>query len=377
MTDAAAWLGARERFGIRLGLERMEALCAALGSPERSLRAVHVVGTNGKSTTTRTVEALLADEGLRVGAYTSPHVTGWAERVRVDGAEADLDAAIERIVPAVEATEAALGDRVTQFEALTAAALVAFADAGLDAVSVEAGLGGRYDATAVLGAPVVVLTNVGLEHRDLLGDTREAIAAEKLAVLRPGATAVLGEPEWEDLARANGAARVLVEPGGALALARAAAGALLGRPVRSDRSEPVRPPGRLERIADDPLELWDGAHNPDGVAWLVRHLEPGPRVVLASILADKDVEAMLDRLAPVAPVLVATTSSSPRALPASDLADRARALGAFEAVEAVDGPLVARERARALARDRGWPLLVAGSLYLLLDLATVRVPCAR
>src|SRR6187401_1603488 len=200
-----AWLEAlspwpRDGFG----LDRMRALLSALGDPQAGLPAVHVVGTNGKSTTTRMVEELLRDAGLHVGAYLSPHVRSWAERVRVDGAEPDLETALAAVRPAAERFAA------TQFEALTAAAFVAFREAEVEAAVVEAGLGGRHDATNVLDETrVVVLTNVSLEHTDVLGSTREAIAAEKLAVVHPGCTVVLGEPEWDALARSRGAALVL------------------------------------------------------------------------------------------------------------------------------------------------------------------------
>src|SRR5205085_5604030 len=159
---------------------------------------------------------LLARAGLTVGAYLSPHVRTWSERIRVRGEEADFEAAIERVRAAAERV------RATQFELLTAAALAEFAAAGVDVAVVEAGLGGRHDATNVLRSPVQVLTNVALEHTDVLGATREAIAAEELAVVQPGATVVLGEPEWEPLASANGAARVIVETGGNRALGGAA-----------------------------------------------------------------------------------------------------------------------------------------------------------
>ena len=160
------------------GLDRIKALLAALGEPQLRYPSVHVVGTNGKSTVTRTIEELLRQFGLAVGAYLSPHVRGWSERIRVRGDEADFDAAIERVRPAAEKIGA------TQFELLSAAALAAFAAAEVDVAVVEAGLGGRYDATNVLRSPVQVLTNVSLEHTDVLGTTREAIAAEKLARYR-------------------------------------------------------------------------------------------------------------------------------------------------------------------------------------------------
>jgi len=354
-----AWLEAlspwpRDGFG----LDRMRALLEALGDPQAGLPAVHVVGTNGKSTTTRKVEELLRASGLRVGGYLSPHVRSWAERIRVDGAEADLEEALAGVRPAAERLEA------TQFEALTAAAFVAFRAAGVEAAAVEAGLGGRHDATNVLDQTrVVVLTNVSLEHTDVLGSTRDAIAAEKLAVIHPGCAVVLGEPEWEPLARAAGAGDVVVETGGSTALAVAAASAFLGSPVDASTAVGIALPGRLERR---PGEIRDGAHNPDGVRWLVEHLPADDYTVMASILADKDVDAMLAALAAAGRRFVACRSSNPRSLPAEDLAGRAR--NRFEVVEARDDPRDALE----LAHSLGKPVLVTGSLYLLADLEAGR-----
>ena len=162
----------------------MQSLLRELGEPQERFPAIHVVGTNGKSTTTRLTEALLLASGLSVGAYLSPHVAGWSERIRVGGEDADFEAAVAAVRPAAEALGA------TQFEALTAAALLAFAEAEADVAVVEAGLGGRHDATNVLHTRVVVLTNVALDHTDVLGETREAIAAEKLAVVSSGANEV-------------------------------------------------------------------------------------------------------------------------------------------------------------------------------------------
>ena len=204
MPSASDWLESLSPWPEEFGLGRMHALLAELGEPQRAFRAIHVVGTNGKSTATRRAAAFLLREGLSVGAYTSPHVAGWSERIQVDGEDADLEQALERIRPVAERAGA------TQFEVLTAAALAEFAAAGVEAAVVEAGLGGRLDATNVLEAEVVALTNVALDHTDVLGETREAIAEEKLAVVAPGSTVVLGEPEWESRARARGAGRVVV-----------------------------------------------------------------------------------------------------------------------------------------------------------------------
>ena len=337
----------------------MRALLAALDHPERAYPAVHVVGTNGKSTTTRMIEALLGDEGLRVGAYVSPHVARWAERIRVNGVEADFERAIARVREEGARLEA------TQFETLTAAALLAFADAHVDVAVVEAGLGGRHDATNVLDTRVVVLTNVALDHMDVLGETREEIAAEKLAVVQPGVTVVLSEPEWEPLARSEGAGRVEVVARSSLALAVAAAQAFLGREVDPHAAEGVALPGRLERRGESPLELWDGAHNMAGLGWLLARLRSRSYVVVTSILEDKRPELMLRALSVLGDTLVATMSSSGRALPADELARRAQPH--FSRVEAVADPVAAVERGRALAGTEG-ALLVTGSLYLLADL---------
>ena len=336
------------------GLERMTALLAELGQPQADLPAVHVVGTNGKSTTTRMVEELLRASGVPTGAYLSPHVRSWSERIRVAGAEVDLEPVLGIVRPPAERL------RATQFEVLTGAALVAFREAEVEAAVLEAGLGGRHDATNVLdGTRVVVLTNVALEHTDVLGSTREEIAAEKLAVTRPGCTVVLGEPEWEPAARAAGADTVLVAEGGTEVLALEAAQAFLGRDIDPFAIDGVSLPGRLERR---PGEIRDGAHNPAGVRWLVERLPRDDYTVMASILSDKDADDMLSALAALGERFVACRSSNARALPADELAERARRW--FQRVEARDDP----RDALALAHSLGEPVLVTGSLYLLADL---------
>ena len=338
------------------GLDRMRELLAELDDPQRRFPAVHVVGTNGKSTTTRLAESLLASSGLAVGAYFSPHVHGWSERIRIGGEEADF----ERVIAAVRPPAERLG--ATQFEVLTAAALNAFADAAVDVAVVEAGLGGRHDATNVLETRVVVLTNVALEHTDVLGDTREAIAAEKLAVVRPGCVVVLAEQEWEEIARENGAARVDVTARSNLALAIAAAEAFLAAPVDPSAAEEVGLPGRLEHRSEEPLEIWDGAHNLAGVGYLLPRLPDREFVVVASILRDKRPELMLEALSVVGRTLVATQSANERTVPAAELAGLARAF--FERVEVEPDPRAARE----LALGLGDAVLVTGSLYLLSEL---------
>jgi dihydrofolate synthase/folylpolyglutamate synthase len=359
MRSQAKWIESLSPWPDEFGLERMQTLLTRIGDPQHAYPAIHVVGTNGKSTTARMTEELLAADGLKVGAYLSPHVAGWSERIRVGGAEADFEHVISRVRPAAEAIDA------TQFEVLTAAALAEFADAGVDVAVVEAGLGGRLDATNVLDSRVVVLTNVALEHTDVLGTTREAIAAEKLAVVRTGSTVVLGEREWEQLAYDSGAERVVAIPARNVALAVAAAQEFLGRPVDAGPAQHVQLPGRLERRAEAPLEIWDGAHNLAGVGHVLARLPARRYVIVASILADKDVDGMLAALAALGDTFIATQSSSGRAVAASELARHARAR--FASVEALDDPAAAVVRARQLAGREG-AVLVTGSLYLLADL---------
>jgi dihydrofolate synthase/folylpolyglutamate synthase len=360
------WLESLSPWPEEFGVGRMRELLRRLGSPERSFEAIHVVGTNGKTTTARSAEALLLAEGVRTGVYTSPHVLTWGERIRVDGEEADVEAALGRVRAEAEAVGA------TQFEALTAAAFAELAAVGVQAAVVEAGLGGRHDATNVLEAPVVVLTNVALEHTEVLGSTREEIAAEKLAVVSQGAQVVLGEPEWEGAARDAGAGGVTVVAGSSGALAHAAVESFLGRTVDPGPLEAVHVPGRLERVGEAPLEIWDGAHNLAGVGYLLTRVPRADWVVVAAILADKDAAGMLAALSALGETLVATASSNPRTLPAAQLASLGRRF--FGSVEVVPEPAQALARGRELAGADG-ALLVTGSLYLLVDLASVRGSC--
>ena len=343
MPSGADWVASLDPWPEEFGLWRMRMLLDALGNPHRRYPSIHVVGTNGKSTATRTIEAHLQATGLNVGAYLSPHVRGWSERIRIGGGEADFECAIDRV------REAAAAVGATQFEVLTAAGFAEFAAGDVDAAVVEAGLGGRHDATNVIAAPVVLLTNVGLDHVEVLGQTRAEIAREKLAVAVPDSIVVLPDAEFAELVPGR---QIIV--GGA----REAAGAFLDAEVDGDVT--VELPGRLERRSDS--EIWDGGHNPDGLDWALPRLPAGSYTVVASILRDKDVDGMLERLARAGGRLIATASSNPRALPVAELA--ARAARWFPQVEAVDDPIAAVELAR-----QDPPVLVTGSLYLLSDLS--------
>jgi dihydrofolate synthase/folylpolyglutamate synthase len=349
-TSAVDWLDAMSpwpRGGF--GLERMRALLAELGDPQDAYPAIHVVGTNGKSTATVTIEQLLLSDGLSVGSTISPHVAGWSERIRIDGAEADFEAAVALVRPAAERLQA------TQFEIVTAAALTAFREAGVDVAVVEAASEER-DATNVLRTRVVLLTSVELDHTDVLGDTIEEIAREKLAVVPDDAVVVLPDDAFEYLVRGRE-----LRFGGA----REAAEAFVGHPIAADPQ--VSLPGRLELREG---EIRDGAHNPDGARYLVERLcgsEPqGTKLaytLVVSILGDKNADEMLRVFRRVGSRVVATRSSSHRSLPADELATLARVH--FDHVEVVEDPIEALARAHEL----GEPVLVTGSLYVLGDIA--------
>jgi dihydrofolate synthase / folylpolyglutamate synthase len=380
----------RELFGMRFGLERMRRLLTALDSPQQAFRSIHVVGTNGKSSTTRFAAAMLEAHGVRAGAYLSPHLESFAERVRLGDEDLDPDAfgaAVGRVADAALKVEHGLeeGDLVTQFELLTAAAFVAFRDAGVEVAVVEAGLGGRWDATNVLGAPVVILTSVGLEHTRWLGPTVTDIAREKLAVVYPPPptrTLVYGRLPAEalDVVREVDARRVGVTVPLGLdiagyqranaALARQAVKELLGEVDEQkilDAAERVVVPGRFQVVSGDPLTIVDGAHNPAGMEALVEALPRHDLVACVSILDDKDAAAMLRPLLANCRAAVFTASSNPRALPPATLASLAGQLG-FEGETAIErDPRRALECARQLA-DRSSVVIATGSIYLVADL---------
>ncbi|HVF78117.1 MAG TPA: cyanophycin synthetase [Solirubrobacteraceae bacterium] len=407
--EAERWLLSLELFGMRFGLDRMRRLMTALDSPNEGFAAIHVVGTNGKSSTVRMIAALLHHHGVRTGAYLSPHLVSFTERIRVgadDVSHEQFAAAVGRARRAAELVDRTLDedDRVTQFEALTAAAYALLAAAPVDVAVIEAGLGGRWDATNVIGAQVAVLTNIGLEHTRWLGPTVRDIAREKLAVVSPGSTLVLGpdlhpDAEHEALvvAEREGATivRAPAEPPAVLgdglrargafqrrnfAVACAAARAHLGHldddAVRAAAGSTVVP-GRFDVVRggdDSPEVVLDGAHNPGGIEALVETL-PGflagrPLVAVLSVLDDKDAAAMLGALLPLCAGAVFTANANPRALSPATL----DSLAGQVAGEGWDGSTRVEpdpHRAVALAEQLAGAdgvVLATGSIYLVADL---------
>lgn len=407
--EALAKLDARARFGMKPGLETIRGMLATLGNPERGLRVVHVAGSNGKGSCCALMAAALQAAGHRTGLYTSPHLVRFHERIRVDGRDLtgdELARAMTRIAPALEAFPEA-----TYFEVATALAFQHFADAGVDVVVLETGLGGRLDATNVVERPLATLiTNISLEHTDVLGSTEAAIAGEKAGIVKPGAPLVTGASgEALDVIRAVAAERgaplrVLgdafvaitgrrVETGQTLevdglrdygeveipflgahqlenaALALATLDALdaagLAVPVEAVRRgfPRARWLGRLQRIPGKPTLLLDGAHNPAGMRTLVAFLaeEKLKPVAVFGALADKDWLQMAETLAPYLRDAIVTRVPSPRALDPQEAARAFSMMGLFGM--AVDDPGHALRTAENIAGEDGL-VLVTGSLYL-------------
>jgi dihydrofolate synthase/folylpolyglutamate synthase len=392
--DAEDYLLGLELFGMRFGLDRMHKLMTVLGMPQRRFASIHVVGSNGKSSTVRMIAAILERHGLRTGSYTSPHLRSFAERIEVGErpiSEPAFAAAVARAAHAAELVNRTLpeGDEVTQFEALTAAAYHALASSGVEVAVIEAGLGGRYDATNVIPSKVQVLTTVGLEHTRWLGPTVEDIAREKLDVVRDHGVLVTGPlaPEaravalevaalrharhvevaeaWDGPLRAAGTFQRMN-----FAVAAAACDAFLEalRPEaveRAARETVIR--GRLEKVADDPLTLIDSAHNPEGVRALAAALEGQRFTGVVSILEDKDAAEMLKSLLPLFERVIFTRCANPRALSPATLESLSTQLGG-PASERVPEPKRALEQARLY----GSPVLATGSIYLVADLVSER-----
>jgi dihydrofolate synthase/folylpolyglutamate synthase len=405
--DPQAYLDSLEPVGWKLGLERMHRLSTALGLPQHRFASIHVVGTNGKSSVTRMTAALLEAHGVSAGACVSPHALRWSERVLVRGEEigaAEFEAAVERAAQAAETVNRSLeqGEAVTQFELATAAAFVAFAAARVQAAVIEAGLGGRLDATNTIPSRVTVLTSIGLDHTEWLGESELEIAAEKLAVLRDHTTLVLGRlsPEVAALAERTaverGAKLVVAaeDPGEQIqlraaggfqrrnfALALAAAEAFLGELDAASVAEVARTltvPGRLELVRENPPTLLDAAHNPDGAAALAEGLSEvaagRPVVACLAMLGDKDSAAMVRALAPALERAICTelepAALEARGLPgvSSHSADKLARACAEVGLAAEQEPDFAAAVRLGLERARGLPegmLLISGSHYVL------------
>ena len=417
-------LAARRRFGMKPGLETITALCAALGDPQKTFRAIHVAGTNGKGAVCAMLDACLREAGFKVGRYTSPHLVKLNERFFLDGAPID-DATLERAAAGVErgmqrgrgGTPACppdgIHDEVTFFEALTAVAFLLYAEAKVDFAVLETGLGGRLDATNVCAPVLTVITRIGLDHCDWLGDTVEKIAAEKAGIVKPGVPIVLGANGDEVRTVVERRAKEVGAPffyapeiasesdipeGFALAgafnrenavTAVAALKVYFGvRDVRRSSTgldglrlflttlkgfSEVVWPGRFQRVG---RFVVDGAHNPPAARALVASLASSPirpLTLIAGFCGDKDVDEVLRLIAPFVSKGYAVAIRNPRTLSAEATAAKMRAAGIdAESCASLRAALVRVDPSLADAPDSARPphpatppsALVAGSLFL-------------
>jgi dihydrofolate synthase/folylpolyglutamate synthase len=394
----SATLGQLDAGRMRLGLEPTRALLDALGAPDRRFPIILVAGTNGKGSVSATLASIATCSGRRCGLFTSPHLEEPRERIRIDG-EAITEDRLEHLVAETVRVAAGLGDEPTYFEATTCAALLAFADAGVDLAILEVGLGGRLDATNATEPVLSVITTIALDHQEYLGDSLAAIAREKAGIMRRDRRTVVAGSSFEVRAAlddAAAAAGAMLEPArlpygivrerltvhgergtyvarGALVGAHQAAnlrlatqaaealidlGLLGAQPRIADGLARVRWPGRLEHVPlDETVVIFDGAHNPAGVAALLDALGDAPYDLVFGVLGDKDVASMLPPLAARARKVVLTRPlHTARALPPESLATLIE-----EPASIAADPLAAIQQALAQPAPR---IVVAGSLYL-------------
>ncbi|RKF24588.1 bifunctional folylpolyglutamate synthase/dihydrofolate synthase [Micromonospora globbae] len=412
-------------------LDRIESLLDLLGSPQRAYPSIHLTGTNGKTSTARMIDSLLRAFGLHTGRYTSPHLETVRERISLDGepvSEERFVATYREVAPLARLVDERSAEPLTYFDMTTALAFATFADAPVDVAVVEVGLGGAEDSTNVLQAGVAVITPIGLDHTEWLGDTIEDIALHKAGIIHSGATVISAAQEEEaarpilercaevgaTIAREGsefGVLRRAVAVGGQVltlqglggvyeevfvplhgahqaqnaAVALAAVEAFLGAGARRQLDvEAVREgfaatssPGRLERVRSAPTILLDGAHNPHGMAATVTALQEefafSKLVAVVGVLGDKDAAALLELLEPVVDQVVVTRNSSPRAMPARELAALAAEVFGPERVEVAEEMPDAIEAAVALAEEdvpgelSGVGVLITGSVVTVAD----------
>jgi dihydrofolate synthase/folylpolyglutamate synthase len=374
----AAIFGRRGEGHVHPTNERMQALVELLGDPQRNYRAIHLTGTNGKTSTARIVDELLRGFGLRTGRYTSPHLSSVTERIVIDGAPVSDRTFVEgyrELEPYLTVVDGRFDTPLSFFEIVTALAFSVFADAPVDVAVVEVGLGGTWDNTNVIDGEVAVVTPIGLDHTQYLGDTVVQIAAEKAGIIKPDAVAVLAaqpaEAAAELLRRAAEVGAAIAREGlefgvverriavggqfltlqglggtydeiflplhGAFqaqnaACALAAVEAFFGVDANSGALDldtvragfaAVRSPGRLEPIRSAPTILLDAAHNPAGLTAALEAVAEAFQfrrlVAVLGVMADKDVTGMLELLEPAVDELVVTQSSAGRALSADEL----------------------------------------------------------
>ncbi len=386
MSDFLDRLAARRRFGMRPSLDAICGVCAALGDPQKELRAIHVAGTNGKGAVCAMIEACLRSGGLRACRYTSPHLVRINERFFVDGKPVD-DATLERAADKVFHADSDTNSQLTFFEALTAVAFIAFSEAKCDYAVLETGLGGRLDATNICVPEICVITKIGLDHCDWLGDTVEKIAAEKAGIIKKGVPIVLGKNDPEVIAVVKARASEVGAPffyapdmadeseipegfslEGAFnrenAVTALAALKVLKKGSRDGLSNVVWP-GRFQRVG---RFIIDGAHNPPAARALAAALSKyapfagSVPTLIAGFCGDKDVDETLRILAPLVGKGIAVRTNNPRSLAPEELARKMESAG-IPAISC-DSIHLALEKMGSVPSGSGADTLICGSLFL-------------
>lgn len=386
MSDFLDRLAARRRFGMRPSLDAIRGVCAALGDPQKELRAIHVAGTNGKGAVCAMIEACLRSGGLRACRYTSPHLVRINERFFVDGKPVD-DATLERAADKVFHADSDTNSQLTFFEALTAVAFIAFSEAKCDYAVLETGLGGRLDATNICSPEICVITKIGLDHCDWLGDTVEKIAAEKAGIIKKGVPIVLGKNEPAVIAVVKARASEVGAPffyapdmadeseipdgfslEGAFnrenAVTALAALKVLKKGSRDGLSNVVWP-GRFQRVG---RFIIDGVHNPPAARALAAALSKyapfagSVPTLIAGFCGDKDVDETLRILAPLVGKGIAVRTNNPRSLAPEELARKMESAG-IPAISC-DSIHLALEKMGSVPSGSGADTLICGSLFL-------------
>ena len=386
MSDFLDRLAARRRFGMRPSLDAIRGVCDALGDPQKNLRAIHVAGTNGKGAVCAMIDACLRAGGLRACRYTSPHLVRINERFFVDGKPVD-DVTLESAADKVFHADSDTNSQLTFFEALTAVAFIAFSEAKCDYAVLETGLGGRLDATNICVPEICVITKIGLDHCDWLGDTVEKIAAEKAGIIKKGVPIVLGKNDPEVIAVVKTRASEVGAPffyapdmadeseipdgfslEGAFnrenAVTALAALKVLKKGSRDGLSNVVWP-GRFQRVG---RFIIDGAHNPPAaraLAAALRKYAPfagSVPTLIAGFCGDKDVDETLRILAPLVGKGIAVRTNNPRSLAPEELAQKMESAG-IPAISC-DSIHLALEKMGSVPNGSGVDTLICGSLFL-------------
>lgn len=337
---AKSIIDAALKFGINPSLEPIFRICELLGNPQQHYICIQVGGTNGKTSTSRYLAALLRAAGYKTGLYTSPELVHVRERVEVDGVPVEEESFAQAVLT-VHAVAEANQLELTEFELITAAAFWIYDQNGVDYAVLEVGLGGRWDATTVVTPVLAVLVGVDLEHTAILGDTITAIAIEKSKIIKPGTLAVAAPTHAEAIAVFKAEAEtqgsrfvevpnvITPEPNSYQAqnklTALTAFNELLGQDVLAESLaqtvlDQTVIPGRLETMHEDPLVIIDATHNPASARTLVNNFSVEHAILLLAILNDKDARGIIETLAPHFEEIVATQTSSPRAIPVAELA---------------------------------------------------------